>query len=135
MSKAKKVIWVLLIAALVFIAFIIGGIVGFNDGYAYHSFIASTSDAYLTLSTIESIDSNETVAAKAKLEQQLDARLIEHWAGLVHKPLSFNLLPQNEEAVKKLMGKVAKYRKAHPQKIENPQVKSAIEAVITRYVE
>ena len=136
MSIAKKVMWSLLFLFMLFAAFFTGGFIGYSNGYAYRSFYASTTDAYITLRTIESINSRKAAAAKEDLEQQLDTQIVEHWVGLVNKPLNyFSPARHDEDVVKNLMGKVAAYRKRHPSKTTDPDIKNAIEAVITLYDE
>jgi hypothetical protein len=68
-----------------------------------------------------------------QLESDLDTELIEHWGGLVNKPLYTSLLPQNDDAINNLMAKVVAYRKTHPTTMNDPKVKEAIETVIRRY--
>ena len=134
MSIAKKVMWSLLFLFMLFAAFFTGGFIGYSNGYAYRSFYASTTDAYITLRTIESINSRKAAAAKEDLEQQLDTQIVEHWVGLVNKPLNyFSPARQDEDVVKNLMSKVAAYRRRHPSKTADPDTINAIEAVATRY--
>ena len=134
MSIVRKVLWSLLLLILLSGAFFTGGYIGFTNGYAYRSFYASTTDAYITLRTIEAINSRKAAAAREDLEQQLDTRIVEHWAGLVNKPLDyFSPVKQDEEVVKNLMSKVAAYRRRHPSKTADPDTINAIEAVATRY--
>ena len=134
MSIVRKVLWSLLLLILLSGAFFTGGYIGFTNGYAYRSFYASTTDAYITLRTIEAINSRKAAAAKEDLEQQLDTQIVEHWVGLVNKPLNyFSPARQDEDVVKNLMSKVAAYRKGHPSKTTDPDIKNAIEAVITLY--
>jgi predicted helicase len=82
---------------------------------------------------LEMLNSNDIGGAKKHLEMDLDTKIIEHWNGLVNKPWSFSLLPQNEDATNKLMAKVVAYRKMTPSITNEPQVKEAIETVINRY--
>jgi hypothetical protein len=136
MSLAKKAIWSLVFLLILFAVFFTGGFIGYNNGYAYRSFYASTTDAYITLRTIEAINSRKAAAAKEDLEQQLDTQIVEHWVGLVNKPLNyFSPARHDEDVVKNLMSKVAAYRKRHPSTTTDPDIKNAIEAVITLYDE
>jgi hypothetical protein len=129
----KKILWGLLFFVLLISAFFVGAFIGFNNGYAYRIFHAATSDAYITLCTIEAINAHEQVTAQAQLEQELDAHIVKHWDGLVNRPYDFIFLPQNDEAMRIPMGKVAEYRKAHPSKTTDAKVKAAIDSVVNRY--
>ncbi len=79
------------------------------------------------------LNSNDTSGAKKQLEMDLDTKIIEHSSGLINKPWSFSLLPQNEDATNKLMAKVVAYRKTTPLITNNAKVKESIETVIKRY--
>jgi len=134
MSIVKILLWSLLVLTLVAGAFYAGGSMGYANGYAYHSYYNSTTDAYVTLRTIEMINSRKAAAAKEDLEQRLDTEIVEHWAGLAGKPLDyFSPMRHDDEAVRKLMSKVAAYRKKYPSKTTNPDVRNAIETVVALY--
>lgn len=136
MFIAKKVISSLLFLMLLFVAFVTGGFIGYSNGYAYRSFSTSSTDAFITLRTLEAINSRKAATAKEELEQQLDTQMVVHWAGLVNRPLDyFSPVRQDEEAVRSLMSKVAAYRKRHPSKTSDPDIRTAIETVVTRYYE
>ena len=136
MSLSNKVLWSLLFLLLVISAFFVGAFIGYSNGYEYRSFYASTTDAYVTLRTIEALSSRKSSVAKDDLEQQLDTQIVEHWVGLVNKPLNyFSPARQDDEVVRNLMSKVAAYRKRYPSKTADPEIKKAIEAVVTLYDE
>lgn len=134
MSMTKKIFWPLLLLVLLCAAFFAGGYIGYSNGYAYRSFYASTTDAYLTLRTLEAMQSRKPASVREDLEQQLDRQIVEHWAGLIGKPLDyFSPVKQEDDVVKNLMSKVAAYRKKHPSKSSDPDTIVAIEAVVARY--
>jgi hypothetical protein len=138
MSTAKIVVWSLLVLALALVSYFAGTSLGYDRGYAigyaYHGFSNSSTNAYVTLSTIETLRARKTASAKEDLEQRLDTEIVEHWAGIVNLPAdAFIPTRQDEESVRKLMGKVAAYRKKRPTRATDPAVRSAIEEVVARY--
>ncbi len=133
MTKSRRLLVGVLSLILFCGTFIVGGFVGFTNGYAYRAYQASVTDSYLTMSALEMLNSNDIAGAKKHLEMDLDTKIIEHWSGMVNKPWSFSLLPQNEDATNKLMAKVVDYRKTAPSNTSDPKVKEAIETVIKRY--
>jgi hypothetical protein len=133
MAKAKKIIISLICLALLGLTFMIGGFVGFNNGYGFRIYQASIGDSYSTVRALEMINAGEISGAKKHLEAELDTQLIEHWSGLINKPVNFALFPQNEEAVNHLMSEVARYRKSNPRKVDDVKVEDAIQTVVNRY--
>jgi hypothetical protein len=79
------------------------------------------------------LKTGDLTGAQNQLESTLDTQIMEHWGGLINKPLNFTMFSQDEEAVSKLMSKVAAYRKSNPHKIDDAEVKKAIETVVNRY--
>jgi hypothetical protein len=134
MSRIKKALWGLLLLIILCGSFYAGGIIGFNRGYAYSVFSRSPTEAYLTLSALESVNSGDIIAVKKQLESQLDTHIIEHWSGLSNKPVTlFNMLPYDAKSVNKLMSKVAAYRAQQPSTSDDPIIKECINDVIGRY--
>jgi len=133
MTKSRKLLVGILSLILLCGTFIAGGFVGFTNGYAYRAYQASVTDAYLTMRALEMLNSNDIGGAKKHLESDLDTKITEHWSGMISKPWSFSLLPQNEDATNKLMAKVVAYRKTAPSNTSEPKVKAAIDTVIKRY--
>lgn len=135
MKKVNKILFVFLMLFLVSGAFFLGGITGFDRGYAYCVFHRSSSEAYFTLRTLESIDSDKNDEAREQLEGRLDTFIVEYCSGLGNKHfLNFNITSHHdEEAIETLMGKVAAYRKIHKSKIVVPAVQKCINEVVTLY--
>lgn len=107
---------------------------GYDSGFAYHQFSNSSSSAFITLRTIETLNSRKRSVMMEDLEQRLDAEIIEHWAGIVSLPPGAVIpMRQDEETIKNIMGKVAVYRKKHPSRSTNPVVTNAVESVVARY--
>jgi hypothetical protein len=133
MSPKRKIFMGFVILILLCIAFVSGAFIGFSQGYSYRVFHASVGDAYSTFRALEMINSGDIDAAKKHLEMALDTQIVEHWSGLVYKPLNLSLLPQNETATNQLMSRVAAYRKTQPPITDDAKVKMAIETVVNRY--
>ncbi len=132
-SKYKKVLLSILFVMFVCVAFIVGGFIGFNNGYSYRVFQASVGGSYSTFRAIQMINSGDIKGAKNHLEMELDTEIIEHWSGLENRPFIFNMLVENEAATNQLMPKVAAYRKTRPPITEDAKVKAAIEKVVKKY--
>jgi hypothetical protein len=138
MSIVKKVA-----ASFVFLSLLVGAYYagrsegyskGYDTGFTYHQFSSSSSNAFVTLRNIETFNSRKRAAAMEDLEQRLDTEIIEHWAGIVSMPPDAVIpVRQDEETAKKIMSKVAAYRKKHPTRTTNPAYRSAIESVVARY--
>ena len=130
-------------ASLVFLSLLIGTYYagrsagytkGYDSGFAYHQFSNSSSNAFITLRNIETLNSRKRAVAMEDLEQRLDTEILEHWTGIVSIPPEAVIpMRQDDETVRKIMGKVAAYRKKHPSRTTNPVVRSAIESVVARY--
>ncbi len=133
MVKSKKIVNIVVVIFLVASAFIAGGFVGFNNGYAFRVYHASIADSYFTMGTLETLKSGDITGAQKQLERLLDTQLMEHWSGLINKPLKFTLLTEDDETTNKLMSRVATYRKNHPRKIDDAKVEEAIQTVVRRY--
>ncbi len=133
MTTKRKIYLGLILLTLLSITFAFGSVFGFYQGYSYRVFQASVGDAYQTFRVLEMINSGDSKSAKKSLEMELDTRLIEHWGGLINKPLNLSLLPENHAATNRLMSYVVAYRKTRPAIIDDEQVKKAIETVVNRY--
>jgi len=133
MARYKKVLLGILFVTIACGFFIVGGFVGFDNGYSYRVFQASVGDSYSTLRTIQMINSGDIKGAKKHLEMELDTEILEHWSGLSNKPFIFNMLVENEVATKQLMAKVVAYRKTGPPITEDTKVKAAIDSVVIKY--
>ena len=133
MTKSKKIIISLICLALLALTFLAGSFVGFNNGYAFRVYHASVADSYFTMGTLETLKSGDITGAQKQLERLLDSQLMEHWSGLINKPLKFTILPDDDETTNKLMSRVANYRKNNPRKIDDAKVEEAIQTVVRRY--
>jgi hypothetical protein len=133
MKKSRKILIGILCLLIFCGTFMIGAFIGWGYGYAYRAYQVSIGDSYLTMRKLEMLKSDDISGVEKQLESDLDVELIEHWSGLVNKPLYISLLPQNESATNKLMAKVVAYRKANPTTMSDPKVKEAIATVIKRY--
>ena len=133
MVKSKKIVSIVVFIFLVACSFIAGGFVGFSNGYAYRVYHASVADSYFTMGTLESLKSGDITGAQKQLERLLDSQIMEHWSGLINKPLKFTILPEDDETTKQLMSRVATYRKNNPRKIDDTKVEEAIQTVVRRY--
>jgi hypothetical protein len=133
MTKSKKIIISLICLALLTLTFLAGGFVGFNNGYAFRVYHASIADSYYTMGTLETLKSGDITGAQRQLERLLDSQLMEHWSGLINKPLKFTFLPNDDETTNKLMSRVANYRKNNPRKNDDAKVEEAIQTVVCRY--
>jgi hypothetical protein len=133
MTKSKKIVISIVCLALLSLAFLVGGFVGFNNGYAFRVYHASVADSYSTMRTLENLKSGDINQAEKQLESQLDSQLMEHWTGLVNKPLKFTFVPVDDQAISQIMSQVATYRRNNPREIDDAKVKEAIEAVVARY--
>lgn len=131
--KLKKILTGIVFLILLCGAFIAGGFIGFINGYSYHVFQASAGNSYFSVRTLELLNSGDVSGAKTQLETELDSQIVEHWNGIVHKPLNFGMLPEDDKATNDLMAKVATYRKTNPPKAEDAKVIEAIESVVHRY--
>ncbi len=133
MIKSKKIIISLICLALLALTILAAGFVGFNKGYAFRVYHASIADSYYTVGTLETLKSGDITGAQKQLERLLDSQLMEHWSGLINKPLKFTFLPNDHETTIKLMSRVANYRKNNPRKIDDAKVEEAIQTVVRRY--
>jgi len=73
MTKSKKIIISIICLALLSLAFLVGGFVGFNNGYAYRVYHASVADSYFTMRTLEMLKSGDINGAEKQLASQLDS--------------------------------------------------------------
>ncbi len=131
MSVKKKILWALLLLISVCGTFLIGGLFGFRLGYAYCVFNRSASEAYITLSALESVNAGNIKSTQDQLELRLDTHIVEHWSGFDNK--LFRILPYKTDAVNALMKKVALYRAMRPSKTDRLEVKNCIDEVVARY--
>ncbi|MDP2682611.1 MAG: hypothetical protein Q8P28_07385 [Deltaproteobacteria bacterium] len=133
MTRSRKIVVGIVLVILLCGAFMAGGFIGFNNGYAFRVFQASVAESYFTMRTLELLNAGDLAEAKKYLESELDSHIIEHWSGLINKPLNFTMLSQNDEAINRLMSKVVAYRTINPRKIDDAKVKETIETVVNRY--
>lgn len=132
MHIAKKILWVLLILISLCGAFVIGGLFGFQQGYAFSVFSRSASEAYKTLSELESVNASNIKLTQDQLEARLDTYIVEHCSGLDNR--LFSLFPyNNSDAVNSLMKKVASYVAMHPSRTDRTEVKNCIDTIVARY--
>jgi hypothetical protein len=133
MAKPKKIVVSIVCFTLLSLAFLIGGFVGFSNGYAFRVYHASIADSYFTMRTLQMLKSGDIDGAEKQLASQLDSQLMEHWSGLINKPLRFTILPVDDQATNQIMFQVATYRRENPRKIDNAKVEEAIQTVVNRY--
>lgn len=133
MTTLKKIILGIIFISLLAGAFMAAGFVGFNKGYAYSVFHFSILDSYFTVRALESLKNGDINGAKNQLEGVLDMHLLEHWGGLINKPLNFALFSHDDEAMNQLMSKVAAYRIRNPRKNDDAKVEEALQTVVNHY--
>jgi hypothetical protein len=133
MAKLKKLLAGIVFLILLCGAFIAGGFVGFINGYSYRVFEASVDNSYFSVKTLEMLDAGDVSGAKTQLETELDSQIVEHWSGVINKPLNFGMRPQNDKATNEIMAKVASYRKTNPHQAQDAKVLEAVESVVSRY--
>jgi len=132
MLTIKRVTWVITVLITICAAFFIGSFIGFKEGYAFGVFHRSASEAYLTLTQLQSLNAGNVKSTKNSLEQRLDTYIIEHSAGLDNK-LFMALLP-GQDSIYTLMKEVALYRAAKPSTFDNKIIKDGIDTVVARYI-
>ncbi len=131
---AKRIVYTIVILIALFAAFYAGGVLGFYQGYSYSVLTRSTTDSHEIVSALESIQGRRHKEAQDKLELMLDSQLVQHWSLMDYRPvISFNLMPAQTDAHRKIMSRVVAYRKAHATKETNPVMGDCISAVVRRY--
>jgi len=132
MLKIKRVTWIIFILITICSAFFFGSIVGFNQGYAFSAFYRSTSEAYLTLTELENLNTGYVKLTKDSLERRLDTYIVEHSTGMDNK--LFRALVPNQDSVNRLMKEVALYRVARLSTFTDKTIKDRINTVVASYI-
>ena len=131
----KRSLGAIAVVALVTLSTFAGGTYGFMQGYVHGIGDTSARAAILT-TTLRTLRGGDVTEGIALLESDLDTLIMEHWATNHREPpiLSWFVHSINSEAAdRKLLSRVARYRKEYPSLAVVPEVKDAIESHLKTY--
>ena len=108
-----------------YVGYIVGGRIGFVEGFAAGSVSAHTNSAAFTTLALTALRRGEISRGIESLEQDVDSGIMSYWGYLHDGDSEFDktgVVAKSHE----VMIKVADYRDAHPPVSEDPDVLSAI---------
>jgi hypothetical protein len=109
-----------------FIGYVIGGRIGFADGYLAASVATSTIDGAFSTSVLRWLRNGQVEQAVAFLETTLDGSVLEYWYYL-HRGDSVFDRTRAASMSHRPMRKIAEYRQAFPTTTKDDQLRTAID--------
>ena len=129
---------IFLVAASAIFSYKLGVSHGFGIGYAYESTHSAPLRGVETVTALENLRAGKIEKAIKSLEMSLDGSIMVYYSGTsdFEPPEPYlSMFPNNKESERKIMVRVAKYRKENPSPIQEPQVKNTVDSAIKYFLQ
>lgn len=136
-KNIRKVLFFSSFAIVAIVSYKIGQSTGFSRGYLYQTVYSASSRAHNKVIILKRLRSGETESAIDLLEMILDGDIVIHRENINsgNPPIPYSsIFPNISESEKKLMVKVAKYRKEHPSTSVDLGTKRTVKFVVEHYL-